>query len=104
MIVGQKVVCINDVFPNWVYSLYTALPKKDNIYIIREVGFGRGVLRQGHADTGEIKLLLAGLVNPIDPTHKHGDELGFNAERFRPLEQQHNQNHITADKPEEVEA
>jgi hypothetical protein len=38
---GQRVVCINDDFEPWVFDLYRALPKKDQVYTIRSIGVGR---------------------------------------------------------------
>jgi hypothetical protein len=87
---GQKVVCINDVFPPGVLKLYTQLPRKDCVYTVRAVYVGRGNLLQagsGQQD-GEIGVLLEEVVNPRDPALKQGlhGELGFNSERFAPLE------------------
>ena len=39
------------------------------------------------ASDGEIGLLLQELKNPPDPRNKYGQELGFNSNRFRPLEE-----------------
>lgn len=80
---GQKVVCINDTFPTWVKFLYKQLPVKGTTYTVREVFLGRGKLKGGD---GEVGLLLEELVNPQDPTHIDRQELGFNSERFAPLQ------------------
>jgi hypothetical protein len=87
---GQKVVCINDEFGPLVRKLYAHLPKKDSVYTVRAMYIGRGnVTKAGSGQQdGEIGLLLEELVNPRDPALKSGlnGELGFNSERFAPLE------------------
>jgi len=86
MIKGQKVVCVNDAFPPIVKAIYKALPVKGKTYTIREVFLGREkVLRSG--DSATVGLLLEELLNPPDPLHKGQQELGFNSERFAPLEE-----------------
>jgi hypothetical protein len=82
MIVGQKVVCVDDRFPPQAAQYYLALPKKDVTYVIRNVELG--VNWQGEA--GEVCLLLVGLHNPRSDKPPHR-ERGFNAERFRPLDE-----------------
>ena len=86
MQVGQQVVCIDDQFPKPLAKYYVSLPIKDKIYTIRAVFVGRRVMHpsRGAADS-EIGLLLRKLVNGTDPRNKYRQELGFNAERFRPL-------------------
>lgn len=79
---GQQVVCINDVFPQWVVELYVDLPKKDLTYTVRDVFVGRK--KWGGGD-GEVGVLLVGLYNPPDPRHKEHQELGFDSNRFAPL-------------------
>lgn len=89
MMTGQKVVCIDDYFPGPVKKLYTALPVKGQTYVIRTVYSARGIAfpsKPGMGD-GEIGVLLVGLINPPDPKSKYGQELGFKADRFRPLEE-----------------
>ncbi len=89
---GQKVVCVNDEFPELVRALYSQLPRKGAVYTVRAVYIGRGGLVRaaggGGASDGEIGVLLEELVNPRDPTLKKGlnGELGFNSERFAPLQ------------------
>ena len=87
MRVGQEVVCVDDSFPGPLAKYYTNLPVKGKTYTIRAVYIGRRVMhtKPGAAD-GEIGVLLQELINGKDPRNKHGQELGFNAERFRPLE------------------
>ena len=80
MMVGQKVVCINDEFSDAVKKLYTHLPVKDVTYVIRNVELGANT----KGEAGEVCLHLIGLVNPPGSVPPHR-ERGFNAERFRPL-------------------
>jgi hypothetical protein len=88
MQVGQQVVCIDDYFPGPLAKYYTQLPVKGRTYTIRAVYIGRAIMHTapGAAD-GEIGVLLRELTNPNDPRNKHSLELGFKAERFRPLEE-----------------
>jgi hypothetical protein len=86
MIKGQKVVCVNDSFPEFVRAIYKQLPVKDNIYTIREVFLGREKIVKG-GDSATVGLLLEELHNPPDPFHKGEQELGFSSERFAPLEE-----------------
>jgi hypothetical protein len=83
---GQKVVCINDQFESWVYKIYAEVPKKDNTYTVRDVYIGKQDLKD--KDGGSVGITLKDIRNPIDPTCKSGpQELGFNSERFAPLEE-----------------
>ena len=94
---GQKVVCIDDQFPREVHTVYAQLPKKDSVYTVRAVYIGRGkMLNAGHVkglsnkpgdSDGEIGILVEELRNPADMFNLHGQELGFNAERFRTMEE-----------------
>ncbi len=94
---GQKVVCIDDQFPREVHTVYAQLPKKDSIYTVRAVYIGRGkMLNAGHVkglsnkpgdSDGEIGILVEELKNPADMFNLHGQELGFNAERFRTMDE-----------------
>src|SRR4051812_31149833 len=86
MIKGQKVVCVNDSFPEIVRAIYKQLPVKDNIYTIREVFLGREKIVKG-GDSATVGLLLEELTNPPDPFHKGEQELGFSSERFAPLQE-----------------
>jgi hypothetical protein len=83
MQVGNKVVCIDDTFHPVVHASYFQLPRIDETYTIRAVYIGRGV-----ETPHEIGLLLEELSNPLQ-TLKGGAtaELGFNAERFRLLDE-----------------
>lgn len=87
---GQKIVCINAEFPPAAKKLFTKLPTKDSVYTVRSVYVGRGnytAAESGQKD-GEIGVLLEEIVNPPDPCLRKGLtlELGFNSERFTPLE------------------
>jgi hypothetical protein len=97
MVKGQKVVCINDDFPEFVRSIYKQLPVKGDAYTIREVFLGREKIVRG-GDTATVGLLLEELHNPPDPFHKGEQELGFSSERFAPLEE------LPAEEEEEAEA
>jgi hypothetical protein len=86
VIKGQKVVCINDTFSEFVKAVYKQLPDKGKTYTIREVFLGREKIVKG-GDSATVGLLLEELVNPPDPFHIGKQELGFSSERFAPLEE-----------------
>jgi hypothetical protein len=86
MIKGQRVVCINDTFTPTVRAIYQQLPRKGDTYTIREVFLGREKVVKG-GDSATVGLLLQELVNPPDPFHAGGEELGFSSERFAPLQE-----------------
>ncbi len=83
---GQRVVCINDTFPEMVRAIYRQLPVKGRTYTIREVYLGREKIVKG-GDSATVGLLLVELLNPPDPFHAGREELGFSSERFAPLEE-----------------
>lgn len=96
MIVGQKVVCVDDKFHPSVAQFYTALPKKDLVYVIRRVSLGVSI----NGDPGEVCLHLIGLNNPRSNKPPF-PERGFNSERFRPLNEKEDFNteqQVTSDK------
>jgi hypothetical protein len=75
--IGDKVVCINadfSMYPN-IFELYSQLPKRDEVYTVRERQFVQGV---GY------RILLEELVN--EPVYidmvKGRVEPAFNANRF----------------------
>lgn len=76
---GQKVACVDDRFPLGIEKLYSALPKKDETYTVRDLVPGVSLSNT----EGETAIYLVELVNPAN---SHGIEYGFNAERFAPLE------------------
>ena len=81
---GSKVVCVDDRFHPDILSFYNALPIKDRIYVVRDIGIGIGI--NGEAgEIVEIVVYLDGLNNPVSTTPPH-PERGFNAERFREIE------------------
>ncbi|MDR1789344.1 MAG: hypothetical protein LBR12_03200 [Opitutaceae bacterium] len=86
MVKGQKVVCVNDAFSQFVQAIYKELPVKGRTYTIREVFVGREKIIKGN-DHATVGLLLEELHNPEDPFHAGGQELGFSSERFAPLEE-----------------
>ncbi|MDD2762916.1 MAG: hypothetical protein PHE83_02950 [Opitutaceae bacterium] len=86
MVKGQKVVCINDTFADFIRAIYTQLPVKGKTYTIREVFLGREKVVKG-GDTATVGLLLEELINSPDPFHAGQQELGFSSERFAPLEE-----------------
>ncbi len=90
--IGMKMVCIDDVWPAWAKVMYNQLPKKGNIYTLRDFGIGcdakqitentdKSVLFLG---TKEYTVWVHELVNPIHPNS--GKEMGFKASRFAPIE------------------
>ena len=97
MIKGQKVVCINDAFSQFVRAIYTQLPVKGKTYTVREVFLGREKVVKG-GETATVGLLLEELQNPPDPFHAGSEELGFASERFAPIEE------LPAEEEEEEEA
>jgi hypothetical protein len=84
--VGQKVVLVDDKWPESVKQLYFALPEKDKIYVVRGVRVGVKVdeLIMDLRRVLEQSLLLVGLFNPAN---KLGVEAGFAASRFRSLDE-----------------
>jgi hypothetical protein len=86
MVKGQRVVCINDTFNEFIRAIYKQLPVKGVTYTIREVFLGREKVVKG-GDSATVGLLLVELNNPPDPFHAGKQELGFTSERFAPLEE-----------------
>lgn len=79
---GQKVVCVDDVFPPNIQLHYVALPKAGKVYVVR--GMAPGISPDFHE--GELAVYLVGLHNPRS-SKPPGRERGFKVERFRPLEE-----------------
>jgi len=103
---GQRVVCINDDFPPLAYEIFEQLPRKDAVYTVRACYIGRGNLTQAESGRkdGEIGVLLDEVRNPRDPALKTGldGELGFNSERFAPLEEHTGELTRAAEEDEEI--
>lgn len=79
---GQKVVCIDGKFPESLKWYYNEFPKEGSVYVIRGMTVGIGL----NGQEGEIAVYLIGITNPRSEKAPHR-ERGFNAERFRPLEE-----------------
>ena len=79
---GQKVVCIDDRVPPRIRSLYVHWVTKGMTYLVRDVMLAQN----SKGEWGEIGLALAGLVNPTQSIPPY-QELSYNSERFRPLEE-----------------
>ena len=75
---NAKVVCVDDRFPDTVKGIYTALPKRDAVYTVRDI-----VPAQDWKLRGTCAVYLGELVNPPNP---FGIEPGFQCHRFRELE------------------
>lgn len=86
---GQPVVCINDTFPPELARMYKQLPVKGNTYRVRDVYLGQERKGKGAETVG---ITLYELRNPPD---KQLREIGFNAERFAPLEELPEETNIT---------
>ena len=79
--VGQRVVCIDAEFSDFIKSLYVELPVKDTVYTIRDVMPGIGADNK----TYEVAVLLVELKNNLN-NHPVPTENAFNVERFAPLD------------------
>lgn len=99
--IGQKVACINDDFSPTVRHLYKQLPRKDEIYTVREVSIGRSQVTSSAGGENDISylVLLEELHNPDDPyMHESaGQEMGFRSDRFAPLEELENTEYAEAE-------
>ena len=95
--VGQKVVLVDDAWPETVKQLYVSLPVRDIVDVVRAVRVGVKVdeLIMDMRRVLEPSILLMGVVNPAN---KLGVEAGFAARRFRSLEE------LKLEKVEEAEA
>jgi len=94
---GQKVACVDDVFPEAIKKFYWKLPVKGVTYSIRDLvpGIDSG------GEAGEMCVYLVELINPCSDMPPY-PERGFRAERFRPLETDTETDHQTDDVTEEV--
>ena len=76
---GQKLVCVDDQFPDGIRDIYNALPEKGKIYTFRDMVPGI------HFSLKEtVAIYVDELVNR---PNQHGIEPGFKLERFRELEE-----------------
>ena len=84
--VGQKVVLVDDKWPDTVKQLYLQLPVLDTVYVVRavRVGVKADELIMDMRRVLEPSLLLIGIVNPANNL---GVEAGFAARRFRALDE-----------------
>lgn len=84
--VNDKVVCVDDKFPESVRQIYLELPVKDRTYSVRgtRIGVKADELIMDHRRVLHQSLLLVGIHNPCN---KLGVEAGFAAERFRKLDE-----------------
>jgi hypothetical protein len=84
--VGQKVVLVDDRWPETVKELYLSLPVKDSVYVVRavRVGVRCDELIMDMRRVLEHSILLVGIFNPCN---KLGVEAGFAASRFRALDE-----------------
>ena len=76
---NTKVVCVDDIFPDGINDIMSALPRKGSIYTVRDIVPG---IEWGLAETAAV--LLVELVNR---PNRHGIEPGFNPNRFREVEE-----------------
>jgi hypothetical protein len=96
---GQKVVCVDDVFPEAIKRFYWKLPVKGVTYTIRDLV--PGIDPAGAP--GEMCVYLTELLNPCSDKPPY-PERGFKAERFRPLETDDETQSDTDDVTEEMPA
>lgn len=97
MKVGQKVVCVDDAAPLHLRQFYTAWIKKGTVYVVRGVFLG---VDYQSANPGEVGVYLLGVHNPKSNVPPF-PERGFNAQRFRPIEE--HPLHQTQEEEAEVE-
>ena len=86
----ERVVCINDKFQPDIACLFKQLPKKGEIYTVRDVSIGTTNPWNGNIHEHiSYKVLLEELHNDIDPCTIKGcnEEMGFASDRFRELDQ-----------------
>jgi hypothetical protein len=75
--INTKVICIDDTFPAGINDIYNALPRKGDIYTVRDI-----VPAQDFKMQGTCAVLLHELVNR---PNRHGIEPGFQCSRFREI-------------------
>lgn len=96
---GQKVVCVDDVFPQAIKKFYWKLPVKGVTYTVRDLV--PGIDPRG--EPGEMCVYLVELINPCSDKEPY-PERGFKAERFRPLETDTETEEEFDDIPDEIPA
>lgn len=74
--IGDKVVCVDDRFPDSIEGKFNALPQQDRVYVVRE--------SYTSPKRGEPSVRLIGIVGTF--CAYWGCEYGFRAYRFRKLE------------------
>src|SRR5579871_728363 len=101
--VGQKVVLVDDKWPESVLQIYTQLPVVDTVYVVRatRVGVRADELIMDMRRVLEQSILLVGIYNPAN---KLGVEAGFAASRFRSLDEIKQSESATEEKTDEKEA
>jgi hypothetical protein len=84
--IGQKVVLVDDKWPESVKQLYLQLPVRDTVYVVRatRVGVRADELIMDMRRVLEQSILLTSIYNP---TNNLGVEAGFAASRFRALDE-----------------
>lgn len=99
--VGQKVVLVDDKWPESVKQLYLQLPVRDTVYVVRavRVGVRADELIMDMRRVLEQSILLTSIYNP---TNNLGVEAGFAASRFRTLDELKQQATEEAAKEDEV--
>ena len=78
---GQKVVCVDDVFPPECAQFYISFPSKGKTYTVRGIAPAIGLMREP-----EIAVYLEEIRNPCSSKPPHR-ERGFKPERFAPLDE-----------------
>ena len=78
---GQKVVCVDDIFPRAVLNYMRSLPEKGKTYTVRDI-----IPAQDWDGRDTCAVLLAEVRNPPAPHRKQWGECGFSPERFRAVE------------------
>ena len=75
---GQRVVCLDDRFPQAVFECYDDVPRRGGIYTVSEILFGRNYRTGKFGPSIRLKE-----VPPLDPSKG-----AFCTYRFRPLHPQ----------------
>lgn len=87
-IVGQRVICCDDKAPMWIRQLYTQWIQEGVTYTVRDLAVGVSFPDEegGKPVEGEICVYLVGVSNPKSLKEPFR-ERGFNAMRFKPLQE-----------------